>query len=206
MVSKMLDRDARNFHAWDYRRFVVLKLEEQTGKSLAEAEFQYTTKKVTGNLSNFSAWHYRSKLIPKLLEERQADDTDRRKMLDAEFSLISRALNTDPYDQSLWFYHQFLLGTLEPTSREKIVLTLSDQDRLARLETEIEGIREIEEDTNDCKWLYQSLLKYTSMALEVESGNQIVTTNEMRSWMDQLKKLDPLRSGRWKDLERSLSL
>ncbi len=54
------------------------------GKSMAESEFEYTTKMIHGDkgLSNFSAWHRRSKLIPRLLDERKADDAARRQFLD----------------------------------------------------------------------------------------------------------------------------
>ena len=86
--SKMLTLDSRNFHGWGYRRMITKSLESENsdsqdrGESVAEAEFEYTTKMIRANLSNFSAWHYRSKLIPRLLDERQADDKARLKMLD----------------------------------------------------------------------------------------------------------------------------
>ncbi|KAF2762080.1 geranylgeranyl transferase type-2 subunit alpha [Pseudovirgaria hyperparasitica] len=206
LVSKMLARDARNFHAWDYRRFVVSRHEQQTGKSLTEEEFAYTTKKVMGNLSNFSAWHYRSKLIPRLLDEREAGKEDRKRMLDAEFDFVNEALNTDPYDQSLWFYHQFLVSTLQPDASEKIATELSNRDRVARLEAEIEAIREIEDDTKDCKWLYQSLLKYSAILLDVEAAQKAVTNEDLSVWMLQLETLDPLRAGRWTDLKKRLNM
>lgn len=84
----MLNLDSRNFHGWGYRRVIVKALESENngskdrGDSMAEAEFEYTTKMIRANLSNFSAWHYRSKLIPRLLDERQADDKARLEMLD----------------------------------------------------------------------------------------------------------------------------
>lgn len=209
LVSKMLTRDNRNFHAWDYRRYVVKHLEELAeDTSMAVEEFDYTTKMIKTNLSNFSAWHNRSKLIPRFLDEQDADDQTRRKMLDSEFDLISQALNTDPYDQSLWFYHQFLVSTLEPSNRRtsSIVLTLTNKDRLERLEAELDGIREILEDTTDCKWVYQSLLSYYSIYLGLDAGNKPVITTEMREWLDKLRELDPLRKGRWDDWEKTLNL
>ncbi len=86
LVGKMLVKDSRNFHGWGYRRKVVAELESSKldGQSMAETEFEYTTRMIHGDkgLSNFSAWHRRSKLIPRLLDERNADDTARRQFLD----------------------------------------------------------------------------------------------------------------------------
>lgn len=80
----MLTKDRRNFHAWGYRRNVVRHLESAAlgGKSMAEFEFDFTTKMIRVDLSNFSAWHNRSKLIPRLLTERGSDDAARRKFFD----------------------------------------------------------------------------------------------------------------------------
>lgn len=80
LVSKMLQKDGRNFHAWTYRRFVVAQLESAAlaGKSMAEAEFKYTTAMINHDLSNFSAWHNRSRLIPVLLCERKAGHDARK--------------------------------------------------------------------------------------------------------------------------------
>lgn len=82
--TKMLTKDRRNFHAWNYRRNVVKQLESATlnGQSMVEPEFEFTTKMIRVDLSNFSAWHNRSKLIPRLLEERGADEAARRKFFD----------------------------------------------------------------------------------------------------------------------------
>ena len=85
--SKMLSLDSRNFHGWGYRRSIVKALESKElglqtkSETMTEPEFQYTTKMIESNLSNFSAWHHRSKLIPRLLDERQADNEARLKML-----------------------------------------------------------------------------------------------------------------------------
>ena len=85
LVGKMLQRDMRNFHAWTYRRFVVDQLESPAlaGHSLAQPEFDYTTKMINLNLSNFSAWHNRGRLIPIILSERNSDHTTRRAFFDS---------------------------------------------------------------------------------------------------------------------------
>jgi geranylgeranyl transferase type-2 subunit alpha len=90
LVGKMLTLDSRNFLGWGYRRTVVAALESSPKKptkeppqSMAEQEFQYTTRMIEANLSNFSAWHSRSKLIPRLLNEQEADATARQEFLDS---------------------------------------------------------------------------------------------------------------------------
>jgi geranylgeranyl transferase type-2 subunit alpha len=213
--GKMLALDSRNFHAWDYRRKIVSELERLGNKSMVEPEFEYTTKMIQSNLSNFSAWHNRSQLIPRLLEERSASAEDRKKLFDREFELITTALYTDPYDQSLWSYHQYLMSTLDPDSpinsadyaRNTAVLSpVSSADRLAYLEQELESIKEMLDGAEDCKYIYQALLEYSGRYLEVDAGNKFVIPKEMTAWLTELRKLDPLREGRWRDMAVKMQL
>ncbi|KAF1851923.1 protein prenylyltransferase [Cucurbitaria berberidis CBS 394.84] len=219
LINKMLHADSRNFHAWGYRRFVVSQLERftptvaesaahGTSKGLAESEFEYTTRMIKTNLSNFSAWHNRSQLIPQILRERNADPKERRSFLDSELSLICEAINTDPFDQSIWFYHQYLLSILSAScpTHQLIVQDLTNGERQKYYEHEMEYIREILEDEADCKWIYEALLGLAEASLEVDAGTGSFTTKDMRAWLNELKRLDPLRRGRWDDLERRLSL
>jgi geranylgeranyl transferase type-2 subunit alpha len=214
LVGKMLGKDSRNFHGWGYRRHLISQLEapelSEDGKttSLAEEEFAYTTKMIRSNLSNFSAWHYRGKLMPRLLDERNATKEERMKLLDSEFKLIQEALYTDPADQSLWKYHQFLMWTLGPdrSNASVIVTNLTNHDRLELYEREINNIKEMVDPDEECKWIYQALLQYNAEYLEFDAGNKLVSTMEMREWLEELRKLDPLRKGRWDDLEKKLNL
>jgi geranylgeranyl transferase type-2 subunit alpha len=214
LINKMLHADSRNFHAWSYRRFVVSQIDrlstatEDPTPSLAESEFEYTTKLIKTNLSNFSAWHNRSELIPQILKERNADAKARRAFLGTELSLICEAINTDPFDQSIWFYHQYLLSTMSPScpSHQLIVRDLSNGERQKYYEHEMEYIREILEDETDCRWIYEGLLGLAEAYLEVDAGTGALTTADMRAWLDELKRLDPLRRGRWEDLEKKLGL
>ncbi|KAF5386777.1 hypothetical protein D9615_001668 [Tricholomella constricta] len=63
VVEKMLDADPRNFHAWDYRRYVLAGMPVKRSE---KSEFAYTSRKIEANISNFSAWHQRSKVITSL--------------------------------------------------------------------------------------------------------------------------------------------
>lgn len=216
LVNKMLHADSRNFHAWGYRRIVVSKIERlgssqdsaDVGSSLSQPEFDYTTKMIKTNLSNFSAWHNRSQLIPRILRERNADAMARRAFLASELELICEAINTDPFDQSIWFYHQYLMSTISPCcpAESLIVQDLANAERQRYYENEMEYIGEILEDETDCKWIYEGLLGLAEARLEVDAGTGAVTTQDMRAWLAELKRLDALRRGRWEDLERRLQL
>jgi geranylgeranyl transferase type-2 subunit alpha len=138
-----------------------------------------------------------------------------KKLFDGEFELITTALYTDPYDQSLWSYHQYLMSTLDQESpinsadyaRNTAVLSpVSNADRLAYLEQELESIKEMLDGAEDCKYIYQALLEYSGRYLDGDAGNKPVTTKEMTAWLTELRKLDPLREGRWRDLEVKMQL
>lgn len=225
LVGKMLSYDSRNFHAWQYRRDIVASLERlmrinagsdeaekneqtETQKSMVEQEFDYSTKMIKTNLSNFSAWHNRSNLIPRLLAERNATSRQRREMLDKELEFIMQALYTDPYDQSLWFYHLYLMTTLSPHCPQKatFVTDFTNQDREEYIETQLDLVKDMLDGTDDCKWIYQGLLTLAEQYLEIDAGNKAVTTKEMGGWLDKLEQLDPLRKGRWADLRQKLGL
>ncbi|KAL4727544.1 Rab geranylgeranyltransferase [Fusarium chlamydosporum] len=210
LVSKMLTKDRRNFHAWGYRRHVVAQLESPllNGQSLVEPEFEYTTKKIRGDLSNFSAWHNRSQLITRLLTERNADDESRQAFLDQELELVDEGLNVGPDDQSLWYYHQFLvLNLADSTSSRQIAPNLTVDVRKSYIEREIINIKDLLEDYPDIKWIYEALIEY-AMALAQLVGQSLEPQSkvEVASWLDVLKKLDPKRNGRWHDLEKQLGL
>lgn len=208
LVGKMLSLDSRNFHGWGYRRIVVGTLEsltpEEQGKIMTQAEFEYAKKMIGTNLSNFSAWHYRTKLIQRLLNENSATDEERKKMLDDELELIHRAL-CDPYDQSLWFYHQNLMCTFDPAvSGQTMAPNLSRSERLDYLRQEIEEIQDMLDGAEDCKYIYQALIDCTLLASKVEGTMSSGDQQKVLSWISELKKMDPLRRGRWLDFERSL--
>lgn len=218
LVNRMLGRDNRNFHGWNYRRLVTKNLHElikeqqstpeesQQREKLVEQEFLYTEKMINTNLSNFSAWHQRSKLIPILLNKKQANNAARIKMLDDEFTLIESALYTDPYDQSLWFYYQFLMVTVtgEHANRAPYFVSLGPKNRINYLVRELDKLQELLKGAEDCKWIYQALIEYSLAYKNLTGENKADTSLEIGKWLSQLQDLDPLRSGRWNDLAKSI--
>ncbi|KAF9348941.1 hypothetical protein BGX34_002155, partial [Mortierella sp. NVP85] len=117
MVGKFLDLDARNFHGWDYRRYIIRQLDLQdkavNEKILerAQTEFDFTTTKISQNFSNYSAWHNRSKLLGQLSEN--MNEEEKQAAIDNEFDLVKNAIYTDPADQSAWLYDLWLIGREE---------------------------------------------------------------------------------------------
>ncbi|EMF16928.1 protein prenylyltransferase [Sphaerulina musiva SO2202] len=226
LVGKMLSLDSRNFHGWNYRRVVVENIERLSHSSMCEAEFAYTTQMINSNLSNFSAWHNRGQLLPRLLHERAADDSARKQAYDEEFALTTKALYTDPYDQSLWCYHQYLMSALEEHNPHApiILQRLHTFDRIQYLAREISNIRDMLDGAEDCKYIYQALLEYSRRFRELAERDRgggggggddekvstttntttVASAEDLTGWLAELQKIDPLRQGRWRDLERKL--
>ncbi|KAF5001368.1 hypothetical protein FDECE_10972 [Fusarium decemcellulare] len=210
LVSKMLTKDRRNFHAWGYRRHVVAQLESPVlnGQSLVEPEFEYTTRKIHDDLSNFSAWHNRSQLIARLLDERKADDDTRKAFLDKELDLVRDALNVGPEDQSLWYYHQFLvLNLADRAGSRQVAPNLTVDQRKSYIDREIADIKDLLEDYDDIKWIYEALIEY-AVALNHLTGQaaDLEYQSDLASWLTKLRELDPKRNGRWSDLQKELGL
>ncbi|KAI5855540.1 protein prenylyltransferase [Durotheca rogersii] len=207
LASKMLTRDRRNFHAWDYRRYVVATLESASlgGKSMAEDEFAYTELMIRHDLSNFSAWHNRSRLMPRLLDERNADAAAREAFLKKELSFIHEALNVGPEDQSLWYYHQYLLSQITDHAGTTIVPALTAEQRAAYINEEIDYIKDLLEDYDDIKWIYEALLTYTVALRGLgQRGNEGAQVDDPHGWLAKVRQLDPVREGRWVDVGKQL--
>ncbi|OCH87422.1 rab-protein geranylgeranyltransferase [Obba rivulosa] len=188
VVERMLDADARNFHAWNYRRNVLANMPV---KRPLRAELDYTTRKIEANFSNFSAWHQRSKVLSALWEKGELDPIQSK---EEEYELVKNAMYTDPNDQSVWIYHRWLIGPGE------------DYDILTR---EIGAIQDLLEIQPDSKWCLESLVFYKRALLRHHRSRMDATqlrklVDECLDMLQTLCNVDPYRRRRYTDLREQV--
>lgn len=83
---------------------------------------------------------------------------------------------------------------------------LNNTQRLEYVYQEIEMIEELLDGAEDCKWVYQALVENTLLAAKLEGTMSASARENVSKWVKELKNLDPLRGGRWIDLETSLGV
>ena len=103
LCNQALEKDDRNFHCWDHRRYVSRLLQISV-----ENELSFTLDKINANFSNFSSWYQRSCLITDVVTNNIIKIGD---IWPTEYSMVENAIFTDPSDQSAWFYHRWLTLT-----------------------------------------------------------------------------------------------
>jgi geranylgeranyl transferase type-2 subunit alpha len=95
--------------------------------------------------------------------------------------------------------------TFDPDIAKKTMApNLSQADRLAYIAGEREFILDLLEDAKDCKWVYQALIECTLVAAKVAGSLSLEAKRQIQNWLVELRRLDPLRKGRWDNLEESL--
>ncbi|KAJ2683452.1 Rab geranylgeranyltransferase [Coemansia spiralis] len=187
LVARLLELDARNFHGWDYRRFVVSHMDD-----MDVAEFAFTTEQINRDCANHSAWHNRSKLLPGVL----AKSGNVAEMLVTEQSLVLNAIYTDPDDQNAWLYHEWLVS-----------IQTSDEDRLRMLRDKVAAIRELLElEDGDDAGSKRPLIELVD-ALAAIDKLEAVAEEERRECLDtlhRLKSIDGGHAGRYTDMLQML--
>ncbi|KIM32013.1 hypothetical protein M408DRAFT_64370, partial [Serendipita vermifera MAFF 305830] len=186
LVEKMLSLDERNFHAWDYRRYILSHCPPSLRRSDAD-ELAYTTRRIEKNHSNFSAWHQRSLVYTSLWKE---DPSQRAPALDQEFELVKNALWMAPDDQSGWLYHRWLVGS---------------GDDVTILEKEIGVIEELLEVEPESRWTLDTLVYYKRLLMKhrSEQGKRQLV-EECRRSLETLCRIDPMRRRRYEDIGKRI--
>jgi len=108
LCDMFLTRDERNFHCWNYRRWLAAR----SGLSPAE-DLEYTRIKLDRNFSNYSAWHQRAQalsiagaVVPQGLR--------------SELERVRTAVYTEPDDQSAWIFHRWAVGCLGSMAKGEV--------------------------------------------------------------------------------------
>ncbi|KAK8961696.1 hypothetical protein KSP40_PGU006990 [Platanthera guangdongensis] len=104
LLDQLLQADSRNFHGWNYRRFVS-KLKDVPDPE----ELEVSKDMVMTNFSNYSVWHNRSVLLSRLLNNKAEGFIEREGILTKEYGFVHDALAAGSKVQSGWFYHLCLL-------------------------------------------------------------------------------------------------
>jgi len=184
LCQKYLQYDERNFHCWDYRKWVAKKAEVSP-----QSELDFTMEKIEENFSNYSAWHYRSKLLPLVFpgEDTASIQEDR---LHSELDLVQNAAFTDPEDSSAWFYHTWLLGRQAEVPRivccriseSNLTVACTTKIKSAALETSMENGDKLElawegtEKTFNYTWTAK-INAQSSSCLDIKLKNSEETLN-----------------------------
>ncbi|QBM88007.1 geranylgeranyl transferase type-2 subunit alpha [Metschnikowia aff. pulcherrima] len=224
IVLKVLMMDSRNFHGWQYRRYVVSHLEQEarlkephSGSELEISlrEFQYTTETINKSTANFSAWHNRTKLIAKILKllsqenlgMASADEKaagvfqSTSKLLKHELNLVKTGMFMDAEDTSVWLYMQWLLtdkifvGALpKDLYRELLQQQLKDVNELNDLEKDDTG--------RDNVWCLKTIIFLKTLLSRESDENDLsehIIDNDVTAALNKLVELDPLRKGHYID-------
>ncbi|KAI5842703.1 hypothetical protein BZA05DRAFT_412010 [Tricharina praecox] len=219
LVGVMLTRDMRNFHGWFYRRIVVANIEnpaEGGYKSMVKEEFEYTKRMVrgVGGMTNYSAWHQRGALYPRLLAEENKDEQERMDVLEDELELLQSAITTDPEDQSLWYYHRWLVSARDETS---IAPKMPRGTRIALVEHELEWLKDLLGEHSDSRYILKALVLYVQLLQGLrkeprdedddeneEEVDEAAENQQILEWLESLESLDPMRKGRYIDLGKRI--
>jgi len=199
-------------------------------------EWDFSTAKIQDNFSNGSAFHYRSKLLPLVLEFRSSGDSASSPSEAYEAISLARdewdailldAIFTEPDDQTIWFYHRFIVTWAR---RNTVVVDGADAEVTEEFEgllyDMVDSIQELidvekedsfEGNTQDrheskgakCKWAYLGMHLVLSTLLEFKSNelddeDKIELRERAKECLDELMRIDPDRRERYQILESKL--
>ena len=96
--------------------------------------------------------------------------------------------------------------TFDPGYASKCMApSLTNDERLTYVKKEYDDLLEMLDGAEDCKWIYQALIQLSTIHRFL-STKWPTEENQIRDWISQLQTLDPLRKGRWHNLEKTLQL
>lgn len=196
MCSEFLKEDQRNFHCWNYRRYLV-----RYGKINPASELQFSEEKVKENFSNYSALHQRSVFL-------SSSTLPLQDLVKAELSLVESAVFTEPADQSAWWYHQFILhytyNKVVASSSVDLSVVEWYSSMLKEQVDMMKGLLEVEEK---CHWvmtclvsLYLRILQVSPLIKSDVDNDSAETSGAIKELLLRLCEVDPAHINRYKYL------
>lgn len=198
-------------------------------------EWDFSTAKIQDNFSNGSAFHYRSKLLPLVLEFRSSDDSassageaeEAITLVREEWDgILLDAIFTEPDDQTIWFYHRFIVTWAKRTivdAGADAEVTEEFEDLLYEMVDSIQELIDVEKEDNfevntqdrheskgaKCKWAYLGMHLVLTTLLEFKSkevdDNKTELCERAKECLDELMIIDPDRRERYQILESELT-
>lgn len=219
LCGKLLTLDERNFHCWNYRRWIA----DRAGVPV-EKELDYTLERIKINFSNYSAWHQRSALLKRQAiqcevaaspdGQQQANPPVALSILQTELQLIRQAVFTEPDDQSPWFYRRWavsevckhLHGTSGANAADATLTSEAGTSATAALQTldeDASHLLELSEVEPECKWPLIALVQ-TLQCIHAETAEQgggacvsldshpSLAAVNVAETLERLREMDPL--------------
>lgn len=94
---------------------------------------------------------------------------------------------------------------VDPVGHATITPYFTDEDRIKYVTNQLVNLRDMLDGAEDCKWIYIASLEYTVALCHMQNRQpNEVEKEKCKLWLMALRKLDPFRSGRWDDMEKSL--
>jgi geranylgeranyl transferase type-2 subunit alpha len=186
-------------------------------RAILQREWDFTQGKIVTNFSNFSAFHYRTKLLllahfdnKEGWSPRNAFNSDSRSvqsMALQEWSLTENIMFTEPDDQTIWWYHRFLLDWVH----EKVAKPFVPEENhwySEWLQRQAETLQVlVDEDEGGCKWglLAWHLVLSRLVLVTMEERSIHEGKTQMAEVLDKLIQADPDRTQRYQIMKKQLS-
>ena len=79
-ISKALPTDAKNYHTWAYRQWILNHFANDLGEEIREVELAFTEDMLSEDLRNNSAWHHRFFVVWHPASTANKEETLRREL------------------------------------------------------------------------------------------------------------------------------
>lgn len=203
LCEKLFLLDERNFHCWNYRRWVAESFSKVQGKKTQQedekllplqTELEYTLSCIHRNFSNYSAWHQRSCLLTQRARLSPVSIID----LTLEFVLVRKAVFTEPDDQSPWFYRRWVVTELCKHLNEKDSLEweIYFEAIYKVLMEDCLHLQTLIEAEPHCRWPVAALVHTQQTFDKSIKGMKtcsIIGNETIEGLIHKLKEIDPLR-------------